>query len=372
MVDKYTGFNDIHLTEKLRAVERIVISRALVRQLRIAAGLPAKRRRRAPKHHRRREREARAGALVLIDGSTHAWTGPSGPVFTLVGAVDDATGRILALAVREHEDLHGYMEMLRNVLREHGVPVAFYGDRFGALVRNDPHWTLEEQLAGEQDPTAFGQILAELGVAFIAARSPQAKGRVERLWGTLQDRLVAEAGLLGLTTAEQVRDFLPKFIGEYNARFGQLARMADAAWRKAPANLDRLLTCRYARQVSRDNTVTVPGRWIQLPARAHGRSWQGCKVELREGLDGAAWVVHQGEVIVHEAATSTPFTLVHRDSGHARRRCPDNFSSMPPKPAAKAVPPPARNRRGQITNMRTQAPDHSWRKSYKRPETPAP
>ena len=264
------------------------------------------------------------------------------------------------------------VEMLGAVLREHGVPLAFYGDRFGALVRNDAHWTIAEQLAGRQDPTAFGEILEELGIAFIAAGSPQAKGRIERLWGTLQDRLVAEVQRLGLTMADQVRRYLPEFIGEYNVRFGGPARQVDAAWRKAPANLDRVLTCRYIRQVARDNTVTVPGLWIQLPARAHGRSWQGCTVEVREGLDGAAWVLHQGRLIADQASLASPFTLVQRDNGSARRRCPENFARVPAKPTPKPPPPEPRNRRGQLTNMRTQAPGHSWRKSYKRPQTPGP
>ena len=182
MVGKYLGFNDCHLTEKLCTVEKLTLSRELVRRLRLEAQLPAKHRRRAPKHRRRRERAARMGALVLIDGSRHDWLEGRGPVFTLVGAIDDATSRILALAVREREDMHGYMAMLGQVLDLHGVPVALYGDRFAALVRNDDHWSVEEQLAGRQRPTLFGQLLEELGIRFIAAHSPQAKGRVERLW----------------------------------------------------------------------------------------------------------------------------------------------------------------------------------------------
>lgn len=219
MVGKYAGFNDCHLTEKLRTVEKLPLSRELVRRLRLEAKLPAKRKRRAPKHRRRRERVARMGALVLIDGSRHDWLEGRGPVFTLVGAIDDATSRILALAVREQEDLHGYLAMLGQVLGSHGIPVALYGDRFGALVRNDDHWSTEEQLAGRQNPTVFGQLLEELGIAFIAAHSPQAKGRVERMWETLQDRLISELRLLDLATAEQVAAYLPTFIAEHNAQF---------------------------------------------------------------------------------------------------------------------------------------------------------
>lgn len=134
-----------------------------------------------------------------------------------MGTIDDATGEILALVVRDQEDMHGYMAMLGQILDEHGIPLTLYGDRFGALVRNDDHWSVEEQLAGRQRPTLFGQVLEELGVTLIHAHSPQAKGRVERMWETLQDRLVSELRLLGLTTLEQVAAYLPTYIAEHNA-----------------------------------------------------------------------------------------------------------------------------------------------------------
>lgn len=372
MTGKYAGFNDCHLTEKLRTVEHLPLSRELIRRLRLEAKLPAKRRRRAPKHRRRRERAARMGALVLIDGSRHHWLEGRGPVFTLVGAIDDATGQILALTLREAEDLHGYFAMFRQVLEQHGLPAALYGDRCGALVRNDDHWSLEEQLAGRQRPTQFGQLLEELGVAFIAAHSPQAKGRIERLWETLQDRLISELRLLGLTTPAQVAEYLPTFIAEHNARFAVAAREAEPAWRAAPPHVERLLACRYTRTVSRDNTASIPGRWIQLPPRTHGRSWQGCRVEVRECLDGSALVLHRGQIIARQEPPTTPFTLVFREGGHARRRCPGNFTPIPPPAAAPPAPAAPRDRRGQITNIRRPAPTHPWKgRNPVQPQPPA-
>lgn len=372
MVGKYAGFNDCHLTEKLRHMEQLTLSRELVRRLRLEAKLPAKRKRRAPKHRRRRERAARMGALVLIDGSRHDWLEGRGPGFTLIGALDDATGRILALAIRDEEDLHGYFDMLGQVLERHGLPVAFYGDRFGALVRNDDHWSTEEQLAGRQNPTQFGQLLEELGVAFIAAHSPQAKGRIERLWETLQDRLISELRLLGLTTPEQVAAHLPTFIAEHNARFAVAAREAEPAWRAAPPHVERLLACRYTRKVSRDNTASIPGRWIQLPPRAHGRSWQGCLVEVRECLDGSLLVLHRSHIIVRQDPSAAPFTLVFREGGNARRRCPGNFTPLPPAAAGPPAKTAPRTRRGQITNIRRPAPTHPWKgRNPTEPQPPA-
>ena len=356
MVGKYLGFNDSHLTEKLRKVEKLALSRELVRRIRVEAKLPPKRRRRAPKHRHRRERMAREGALVLIDGSRHDWLEGRGPAFSIVGAIDDATGSVLALVLRDHEDLHGYMAMLETVLRQYGVPLGFYGDRFGALVRNDDHWTLQEQLDGRQRPTAFGQILEKLAAAFTPARSPQAKGRVERLWETLQDRLVSELRLLGLTTMEQVEAYLPQFIVEHNERFAKPARDADRAWRSAPRAFEDLLGCSYLRKVARDNTVSVPGRWVQLPPRAGGRSWQGCTVEVRECLDGSAIV------FVRQAAPPGPFTLVQREGGQARGRCPENFAAphvlTPKEPVPAKLP-------DQTPRRRPPAAEHPWNRSYK-------
>jgi transposase len=370
MAEKYAGFNDQHLTEKLQAVEGITVSRERVRRLRLAAGLPATRKRRAPKHRRRRERAPREGALVLIDGSDHDWLEGRGPRFTLIGAIDDATGRVLALVARAHEDLHGYVQLLDALLRTHGVPVALYGDRFGALVRNDDHWSLEEQLAGRQDPTQFGRILEELGVGYIAARSPQAKGRIERSWETLQDRLVSELRLLGLRCVEEVVQHLPQLLAELNARFAKPAREVQNAWRRPPRSYERILTCRYRRKVARDNTVSVPGRWIQLPARGRGRSWQGTSVEICEGLDGTVHVLRAGQIITTQPWTDGPFTLVGRiGSGRAlHRRCD---SARPRPQPVRATPPAAPSWRGPHQRGHKPKPDHPWKRPH-RPQPPSP
>ena len=209
--------NDHHVADLL-GEEGWSISPASVRRLRSAWRLPPKRRRRPPRHRRRRDRRARRGDLVLIDGSPFRWFDDRAPAISLLGAIDDASGDILALTFRPTEDLHGYTVLLRQVIAGHGVPESFYGDRCGVLIRNDRHWTLDEELAGRQTPPQFGRMLEELGVRFIAATSPQAKGRVERLWGTLQDRLAAELRLHGHTTHEAATAYLPRFIARHNQR----------------------------------------------------------------------------------------------------------------------------------------------------------
>src|SRR5205809_44015 len=188
----YRGFNATHLTEKLRERHGLTLSRESVRRVRRQLGQPPQRARRAPRARRRRVPEAARGALIQIDGSPFAWLEDRGPELMLLGAVDDATTEILALQFRPAEDVHGYATLFRAVFTAHGLPLAVYGDRLNLLVRNDAHWSVDEQLAGAQAPTHLGRMLQDLGVGYIAARSPQAKGRIERLWATLQDRHVRE------------------------------------------------------------------------------------------------------------------------------------------------------------------------------------
>jgi transposase len=366
---RYAGLNDCHLTEKLRECEGLKLSRSSVRRIRRAAGRPAVHKRRAPRHRARRLREACAGALVLLDGSEFAWLGPTAPTLSLLGAIDDATGAILALCFRPHEDLHGYTELLRRLIASHGVPCNLYGDRLGVFVRNDRHWTLDEELAGVQDPTQFGQMLAELAIGFIAAHSPQAKGRIERLWRTLQDRLVVELRLRDILTVAAAEAFLAQFIADYNRRFARAAREARSAWRRAPRQLERILACRYRRTVARDNTVSLPDRWIQLPPRGRGGSWHGRRVEVRERLDGCLQVFHEDHLVAEQPWTKSDFTLAPRKSVQRRRQLGIDLHQSP-RVDDRGVPRVRSRARktaiGQHPNPSRPAKNHPWKRSYKR------
>lgn len=313
---RYAGLSDCHLTEKLREIEKLDLCRESVRRIRLGLGIPAQRRHRAPKHRARRLREARLGALVQVDGSPYAWFGDNQPLSCLIGAVDDATGALLGLTFRPHEDLHGYALVLREVCRSYGVPLAWYGDGSSVLVRNDRSWSLEEQLRGRRDPTQLGHMLAELGIAYIRARCPQGKGRVENRWATLQDRLVSELRLRGIRSLQEANVYLPAFRLDFNRRFARAARESNPAWRPAPRHLDLILACRYTRTVARDNTVSIPGRWIQIPRGR--RSYAGLKVEIRECLDGRLLALYQGAVIARQTPPDD-FVLVSRRGGPARR-----------------------------------------------------
>ncbi len=195
----YASFNDTHFTEKLLSVEGIRISRETVRTTRREAGILPKRRRRPPRHRSRRARRPQEGMMVLWDGSAHQWFGQGHSPCCLVAAIDDATSRCLAARFFPFESSEAYLWLLHQMVTAHGIPLSIYQDRHSCLKRNDPHWTLEEQLRGRQDPTQVGWALEELSIEPIYALSPQAKGRIERLFGTLQDRLIAELQRAGNT-----------------------------------------------------------------------------------------------------------------------------------------------------------------------------
>jgi transposase len=329
MRDRYAGFNDTHLTEKLREVEHLPISRESVRRLRRAWGLPALHRRRPPHHRARRPREEAAGQLVQLDGSPFHWLEDRGPTMTLLGAIDDATSQVIALHFRPTEDLHGYATLLQQVCRSAGMPVALYGDGINILVRNDRHWSLGEQLAGRQNPTHLGRMLQDLGIGYVQARSPQAKGRVERLWATLQDRLVSELRLRGITTRAAANALLPEFVADFNRRFARPAA-APPVWRRPPRDLDLVLSCRYQRVVARDNVVRLGPRAIAIPPGPQRRSSAHCRVEVRELLDGRVFVFAEGRLLASSAAPGSDFTLVPRRSPQVDRRRPQ--PARPPRP----------------------------------------
>jgi len=348
--------NDCHLRDLL-AERGVRVSAEAVRQTRRRLGLPPKHRRRPRRYYSRREPAARAGALVLIDGSPFNWFGPDQPVFSLVGTIDDATGVPLSGCFRLQEDLHGFATALRDLIHTHGVPEALYGDRTNIAVRSDKNWSLEEELEGRQHPTQFGRMLEELGIRYIAAHSPEAKGRIERLWQTFQDRLTAEFALQGIKDPAAAEAFMPQFFARYRGWFGRAAREATPAWRPAPPSLELALACRYQRTVARDNTVLLGGRPIQIRQRS---SWYRRRVEVRELLDGRLIVLHGDQTLAEAPALPVPFTLETRDTGRNQRRAP----SLSPPHRAKALVPIPRHKPISLRRPSPPAQEHPWRKPY--------
>jgi transposase len=297
---RYAGFNDRHLCEKLCEVEGFSLGRETLRRLLRSAGIGSPRKRRAPRHRQRRLARAREGEMLLLDASLHHWLEDRGPQLTLLGFLDDATRKVPVAEFFLSEDAHGYFRLLRRLLRRYGVPLSFYGDRHGVFVRNDEHWSVEEQLSGKRQPTQFGRALAQLGVTYIAANSPQAKGRIERLWGTFQDRLSSELRLARAAELPAANQVLRRFLLDYNRRFGRAPRESQKAWRPAPANLDRICCFLHERSVSNDNVVQWDGRRFQIPPQPKRFSFAGAKVQLYESLEGQV-SIYYGETRLHHS-----------------------------------------------------------------------
>jgi hypothetical protein len=307
-LDKYLGFNDQHFTEKLADKEGLVLSRPTVRRMLRAAGIRSMRQRRAPRHRRRRTRKAQAGVMLLWDGSSHAWLEERGPHLCLMGTLDDATGELLEGAhFVAHECSAGYLRMVLEVARTKGLPWSIYMDHHGSLFRNDDHWSEQERQRGKQEPTQVGRALEALGIEPIAALSPQAKGRIERLWQTLQDRLVSELRLAGARTMAQANAVLKRFIPDYNRRFAIAAAVAQPAWRQVgeSTELERVCSFGYQATVLNDNTVRLHGMVIDIAPGPQPRSYAHARVEVRQLLDGGWRVYYRDQLIASASSTAS-------------------------------------------------------------------
>ena len=306
---KYTGFNDQHFTEKLNEVEGVALSRSSVRRILRGEGIEAVRGRRPQKHRRRRDRRPQAGQMILWDGSRHDWLEGRGPRLCLMAAIDDATGELLPGAhFVDQECTVGYLRVLRDIIKLKGVPLSAYMDRHGSLKRNDKGWSLEEQLAGRREPTQVKRALDDLGIQVLYALSPQAKGRVERLWGVLQDRLVSELRLAKAKTATHANEVLDAYRADHNARFAITPQDAHQAWRPCPdqETADALCGLQYIRVVANNNTVRVGKRTIDVPRNTRGRAtYAKAYVTVRHLLDGR-WKVFHGGQLIAEAKGAAP------------------------------------------------------------------
>jgi hypothetical protein len=252
--------------------------------------------------------------MALTDASRHDWLEGRGPMLTLIGFQDDATGQILAAHFQlQAENTLGYLRALHAMIAAHGVPLSLYRDRHSIFQRNDPHWTLAEQLAGKQAPTQLGRALDQLGIQQIPAYSPQAKGRIERAWRTCQDRLVSELRLAQAATLEQANAGLARFCADYNQRFARPAADAASDFRRLPRRFDlaRCLSLHYRRVVADDHTVTLGTHVIALPPLPGPRGYAAETVELSHQLDGALRV-YRGDQLLQ--------TLPMQLEEHAERR----------------------------------------------------
>jgi hypothetical protein len=331
---KYAGFGPTLASEKLREVEKIAVSDETLRKWLLERGLWRKRRKRSA-HRRWRARKECCGEMIQMDGSHHDWLEGRGPALVLMAYIDDATNRVFA-RFYDYEGTMPAMDSFLRYVRMYGLPQSVYLDRH-TTYKSNKKLTPEEELRGQSEPLSqFERALEELGVEVIHAYSPQAKGRIERLFGVFQDRLVKEMRLEGVSTKAKANKFLETYLPRYNRKFGvSAAQEADV---HVPVDrhfpLERYLCVKETRTVRNDNTVAYEGQLYQIEERTRVRT-----VMVEERLNGS----------------------LHITSGDVDLK----FQAIAQRPKTAAPPKRPKPRKAHIP-----AKDHPWRQWHnRRPST---
>ena len=336
---RYPDFGPTLATEKL-AIEGVSLSVETVRQLLIGEGLWKVKAVRRPVIHQLRERRARLGELVQIDGSPHDWFEGRAPKCTLLVFVDDATSRLMYLQFVAAETTFNYFAAVRSYITAFGKPLAFYSDKFGVFRVNIPN-----ALSGT-GLTQFGRALKELDIELICAHSPQAKGRVERANQTLQDRLTKELRLRGICTMAQANAYLPEFIAAYNARFAVAPRSAESAHRALgkAENLDRILTLCERRTLSKNLTLSYNKVIYQIKTKRSAYTMRQAQVEVRERPTG--------EITIEYKQRALEYTI-YREQEQQQAKVIESKLLQPAAACAAAKP---KQKRGPVSTP--------WRRFY--------
>jgi len=294
---KYHDVNDRHMCELLQKSERIAIGRETLRCILRKEGIKPKRAVKRRKYRSRRERKEAFGMMLQIDASPHDWLEGRGPWLTLVGGKDDATSFVWA-RFEEAETTWGYLDLMREVITTHGVPLSLYADRH-SIFHTTREPTIIEQLKDVVPLTQFGRAMAELGVSLIKAWSPQAKGRIERQWGTFQDRLVVVLRLAGAKTIEEANKVLKEFLAEYNAQFCVPPEQTVPVFMRTPTKtvLHDVLCVKEIRTVKKDHTVSFEGLVLQIPPSKKYPCMADGVVEVREYRDGHVEITYKKTVV---------------------------------------------------------------------------
>ncbi len=340
---RYVDFGPTLASEHL-AADRLPVSRETLRKWMSAEGLWRPRRRRLKHVHVWRERRAAFGELVLWDSSEFAWLEDRGPKLQLIAMIDDATSRTWG-RFAEHDSTEENFRVLEGWLRRYGRPGAFYTDQDSLFVVNRPP-QLDEQLAGQPALSQIGRALRELGIGWIAAHSPQAKGRIEKLFGTLQDRLVKELRLAGVHSVEQANQFFQEqFVPWWEQRFAVAPRSPQDGHRRLERQhrLEPILSVRVVRRVANDYTVRWKGQTWAIPRAEVRAGLRGARIEVERRLDGSLWARFRGSYLsLRPCPEAPPFSA----SPSGLR--PPGLAEKPARAKTKYIPPP----------------DHPWRRTF--------
>jgi hypothetical protein len=345
----YADFGPTLAAEHL-AKEGLALSRETLRKWMSKAAFWRPRCQRVKKIHVWRERRASFGELVMQDSSPFRWLEERGPACQLIAVIDDATSRFYA-RFTEHDTTEENLRTFGEWLRRYGRPLAHYTDK-NSIFRSHRRTEIHEQLQGEEARSQFGRALKELGIEWIAAQSPQAKGRIERLFATLQDRLVKEMRLAGIDSIEAANHFLEtRFVPEWEQRFTVAPRNPRNAHRRMgrEQHLEEILSVRVARKVAQDHTVSWEGTHWGVTREEVCAGLRGAAVEIERRLDGSHWLRYRGRYL---HLRSCPASL--RPSASPSGLRPPGLAERTPKPKNKIKPKyhvPA---------------GHPWRRPWKR------
>lgn len=336
---RYADFGPTLAAEHL-AQEGLQVSRETLRKWMAKASLWRPRPQRVKTIHVWRERRASFGEMVMQDSSPFRWLEERGPACQLIAVIDDATSRLWG-RFTEHDTTEENLRTFGGWLERYGRPLAHYTDK-NSIFRMAGPAGLSEQLRGEKARSQFGRALRELGIEWIAAHSPQAKGRIERLFETLQDRLVKEMRLTGIDSIAAANHFLEmRFLPEWEQRFSVAPRNPRNAHRRLDREqrLEEILSVRVVRKVADDHTVSWDGNRWGVPREEVCAGLRGAQVEMERRLDGSHWLRFRGRYL-------------------RLRHCPE--------PASRAVSPsglrpPVLTAKQQSRVYKSAPPNHPWR-----------
>lgn len=299
--EHYREFGPTLASEKLQEKNRIKVSVETLRTWFLEAGLPYRKRKKRP-HRQWRERKACRGAMVQLDGSHHDWFEGRGPACVLMGYVDDATGEVYA-RFYDYEGTLPAMDSFKGYIRQYGIPQSVYLDRHSTYKAPVQHQTIEDQLEDRQLMSQFEKSLQELGVTVIHAYSPQAKGRVERLFGTFQDRVIKEMRLAGIRRKDEGNAFLETYLPGYNRRYRVSPAKETDLHRpfKDRKELDRILSIRTVRALRNDFTIAHDKKLYQIKDNIRTK-----KVLVEERTDGSMRILHNGQRLRFQKITARP------------------------------------------------------------------
>lgn len=271
LLPEFEECNTTHFKEILEEKYSINISYTALTNLFKLHGIKSPRKRRKQKLHNRRKRKEFFGDLIQTDATPHPFFYGNNEKYSLHGFIDDATGKILGLYMSKNECMQGYLEITRQMLTKYGIPANIYAD--GSSIFFPIHKkeiSIEEQLNGTLEPTTqYGKMMNELGINLIHAHSSQAKGRVERLWNTLHDRLRTEFRINNITNIEDANKFLLKYISKYNSKFAKKAKSDNSKFIKLPSyvNLDYLLSVKEFRTVDASNSFSLNSKSFRINSK---------------------------------------------------------------------------------------------------------